>query len=172
MKYLNIDFALFQKTDEDGEKNSLPIDIHDIQKAFKIIDEKYNGDKVTLAELKKRMSVINPDLSEKDLLTLTNGKPEISAKSLYELLKQNELGEFDPLGEAFKLISDAQTGDIDFNKLKSIFKTLGYGELEKKDIEILYECLDLNKDEKITIEDFRELFDYLGRPNQKYSFND
>ena len=102
---------------------------------------------------------------------MTNGKQEISAKALHEILKQNELGDFDPLTEAFRLISNSQTGEVDFNKLKSVFETLGYGNLEKKDIEILYECLDIDKDGKITINDFKELFDFLGRPNAKYSLN-
>lgn len=40
-------------------------------------------------------------------MTLTNGKQEISSKALYEVLKQNELGDFDPLSEAFRLISNS-----------------------------------------------------------------
>jgi len=164
-----LDFALFKK-EEDEVKNSLPIELQDIQKAFKIIDERNGPEKVTVYELKKKMEVINPELTEKDIMTLMNQKNEISAKALHDLLRQNELGDFDPLGEAFRLLDDG-TGELDFDKLKAIFKSLNYGELEKKDTEILYECLDIDKDGKITIDDFRELFDYLGRPNPKYALN-
>ena len=116
------------------------------------------------------MDVINPNLTEKDIMTLMNQKNEISAKALHDLLKQNELGDFDPLEEAFRLL-DNGTGELDFERLKMIFKSLNYGDLDKKDTDILYECLDINKDGKITIDDFRELFDYLGRPNPRYSLN-
>lgn len=158
------------KKEDDEEKNSLPINIQDIQKAFKIIDEKNGPEKVSLSELKKKMEVINPNLTERDIMTLMNQKNEISAKALHDLLKQNELGDFDPLGEAFKLLDDG-SGELDFERLRMIFKSLNYGDLEKKDMEILYECLDIDKDGKITLDDFRELFDYLGRPNPKYSLN-
>jgi len=116
------------------------------------------------------MEVINPDLTERDIMTLMNQKNEITAKALHDLLKQNELGDFDPLGEAFRLLDNGE-GELDFDKLKTIFKSLNYGDLEKKDIEILYECLDVNKDGRISIDDFRELFDYLGRPNPQYSLD-
>ena len=39
-----------------------------------------------------------------------------------------------------------------------MLSSLGYGELDKKDVEILKECLDIDKDGKITKKDLEEVF--------------
>jgi len=163
-----LDFAIFQKPEDEGEgQKGISVDLETISKAFKLIDEKNGPEKVTFGELKKRMGVINPNLTDKDIAILTNGKNEIKAKDLYDLLLQNELSDFDPLAEAFKLLDPNGSGQLDIDRLRQVFKGLGYGDIEKKDLEILNECMDVNKDGKITIEDFKELFDYLGRPDTK-----
>ena len=36
---------------------------------------------------------------------------------------------------------------------------LGYADLDKKDIEILNECLDYDKDGRISLKDLREIFE-------------
>ncbi len=137
----------------------MEVNFDDIEKAFKILDEKNNGTKVSLAELKKKIPVINPNFPISEIPSLTNGKSEIKAKDLFELLKQNELEEFDPLQEAFNLLDPQKSGQVDINRLRQIFQCLGYGEIDKKDVEILNECLDVDKDGKITIADLREIFD-------------
>ncbi len=43
---------------------------------------------------------------------------ELKAKDLFELLKQNELENFDPLEEAFNLLDPAKTGVLDIQRLK------------------------------------------------------
>ena len=162
-----IDFAIFEKPDENSLKKGIPIEIETIEKAFKLIDEKNGPEKISISELKKKLSVINPTITDKEINLLTFGKSEIRSKDLYDLLIQNELVDFDPLAEAFKLLDPTGTGSLDIERLRYVFKGLGYGDIEKKDIEILHECMDANKDGKITIEDFKILFDYLGNPNPK-----
>ena len=48
-----------------------------------------------------------------ELGTLTNNKTELKAKELYDMLKDNELENFDPLEEAFKLLGPDGTGALD-----------------------------------------------------------
>ena len=38
---------------------------------------------------------------------------------------------------------------------------LGYGDLDKKDVDILKEVLDIDGDGNITTKDFKELFNYI-----------
>ena len=60
--------------------------------------------------------------------------------------------------EAFKLLDPEGKGELDIKRLKELFMSLGYGEIEKKDTEILVECLDTNGDGIIDLTDFKEIF--------------
>ncbi len=40
---------------------------------------------------------------------------------------------------------------------------LGYGDLDKKDKEILKECLDVDRDGRITEKDFKEIVNYINK---------
>ena len=44
-----------------------------------------------------------------------------------------------------------------------MMKDLGYGELDKKDIEILKECLDIDHDGKISSKDLKEVFNFINK---------
>ncbi len=127
------------------------------------MDEKNGGVKVSLNELKKKIPIINPNFPTGEIQTLTNGKMELKAKDLYELLRHNELENFDPLEEAYNLLDPNKTGAIDIARLRSIFTTLGYEDIDKKDVEILNDCLDVNKDGKISIEDLREVYESMKK---------
>lgn len=48
---------------------------------------------------------------------------------------------------------------MDISRLKQVFHVLGYGEIDKRDVEILYECLDMDKDGKISLNDLRDIFE-------------
>ena len=71
--------------------------------------------------------MINPNFPMSELGTLTNNKTELKAKELYDMLKDNELENFDPLEEAFKLLDPDGTGALDIKRLKDLFLNLGYG---------------------------------------------
>ena len=132
-----------------------------------MIDEKHGGEKISQAELKKRIHVINPNFPMSELGTLTNNKTELKAKELYEMLKDNELENFDPLEEAFKLLDPEGTGALSITRLKSLFSNLGYGQIEKKDTQILLECLDVDNDGKISLRDFKEIFKIMKEKEEK-----
>mmetsp|Transcript_12851 Transcript_12851/g.1944 ORF Transcript_12851/g.1944 Transcript_12851/m.1944 type:complete len:95 (+) Transcript_12851:294-578(+) len=94
-------------------------------------------------------------MTNKDFKFLMAGKTEMSVKELYDILKNNELDDFDPIAEAFKFYDPDNTGYIDLDRLREIFALLGYGELSYGDMQILVECADADKDGKISLEDFR-----------------
>ena len=102
-----------------------------------------------------------------ELGTLTNNKTELKAKELYDMLKDNELENFDPLEEAFKLLDPDNTGALDIKRLKSLFSNLGYGQIEKKDQQILLECLDVDGDGEIKLNDFKAIFKIMKEKESK-----
>ena len=110
-------------------------------------------------ELKKKIPIINPNFPESEIATLTHGKNEIKSTDLYEILKDNELDDFDPLYEAFQLLDPHKTGNVDIDKLKQIFICLGYGDINENDEKILRDCLDIDKDQVISFEDIKEIYE-------------
>jgi len=118
--------------------------------------------KLNFAEMKRRIQIINPNFPINELALFTGGKPEIMFKELYELLQDNEINEdLDPLNEAVGLLLDKE-GNLDLEKLKNTSQALGYPTLEKKDLEILKECIDIDGDGKISKNDFNELFKFMN----------
>ena len=66
--------------------------------------------KITRRDLKEYLSAFpqgadaKQDNKKSDVNFLMNGKSELSAAELYELLAQTQIEEFDPVEEAFKLL--------------------------------------------------------------------
>ena len=73
------------------------------------------------------MSIINPNFPTDQIGTLTNGKGEMKATELFDLLKDNELADFDPIAEVYKILANDKGDDIDINHLQEIFEQLGMG---------------------------------------------
>ena len=125
--------------------------------------EDYSRYKINFVELKRRIQIISPTFPVNELALFTGGKPEIMYKELYELLQDNEINdEIDPLNEAVGLLLD-QEGNLDLEKLKTVSHSLGYPTLEKKDLEILTDCMDIDGDGKINRNDFNELFKFMNQ---------
>ena len=79
---------------------------------------------------------------------------------LKELLLENEVKNFDPVAEAFKVYDPDATGYVDSNVLRSIFENLGFGEITDDDLTILTETGDVDGDGKISLMDFRKMLDF------------
>ena len=58
------------------------------------------------------------------------------------------------------MISDSDQF-MDFDKLKSLSNKVGYGDISKRDIKILLECLDMDRDGKVSIDDFTEMVNFI-----------
>ncbi|OMJ91523.1 hypothetical protein SteCoe_5893 [Stentor coeruleus] len=128
----------------------------DIETLFRFIDSNNYG-RITMQDLKKKVSLFAKEMTNRDFKFLMAGKNDISIKELYDILKYNELEDFDPIAEAFKFYDPEGTGFVDMNRLKEIFSLLGYEELTSGDLQILVECADADLDGKISLEDFRKL---------------
>lgn len=62
---------------------------------------------------------------------------ELTLDSLRSLLEGNEITDFDPCAEAFRVYDPEGTGFVDIGVLKAIFEKLGFDSLSAEDLEIL-----------------------------------
>ena len=109
-------------------------------------------------------------MPNKEFRFLMNNKSEMTLQDLKDLLIDNEVQNFDPIAEAFKVYDPHGTGFIDSEILRSIFQNLGFGDISDEDLGILIETGDMDKDGKISLEDFRKMAD--GGVNGKVGSGD
>lgn len=148
--FFNFDFL-----EKNPNAKSTEIPLSEIKKAFKIIGG--SEDILPLSELKKKMHLINPKFPLNEVSALTNGKNEIKAKEIFEILKENEIQDFNCAEEIFNLLDHKEDGAIDIDYISDIMRELKLANIDDKDKEILFKCLDLDRDNKITLSDFKNL---------------
>eukprot|EP00743_Colponemidia_sp_Colp-15_P002416 GILK01002620.1.p1 GENE.GILK01002620.1~~GILK01002620.1.p1 ORF type:complete len:210 (+),score=44.80 GILK01002620.1:42-632(+) len=150
-----------------NEKGGVLVTEAELKAAFEFFDESGSG-KITLSDLKKRLSAFYKDLPVREYKFLLNNKPELTFEELYSLLKDNELTSYDPVKEAFKIYDPQETGFVDTDVLREIFENLGYGDLSDDDMQILLDTADQDKDGRISLDDFRLLvpFGHAGADDE------
>ena len=131
--------------------------------AFDFFDVSGSG-KITLADLKNRLGAFYKNVPLREYKFLMNNQSELTLDDLRSLLENNEIKNFDPVAEAFQVYDPQETGYVDTNVLKGIFEKLGFGTITKEDIQILVDTADIDKDGKISLEDFRNM---INENNQK-----
>ena len=124
--------------------------------AFSMLDVENSG-VITVSNLKKRLGVFFPDLSAKEYRFMMNNKKELSLDDLHELLDRNDIANFDPLEEAFKLYDADNLGYIDKARLRDVFVSYGFDDMTTADLDILVKAADVDGDGKITLDDFRKM---------------
>ena len=119
--------------------------------------------KLTVAGLKDRLGAFYKNLPPKEIKLLL-GEGNFTKETLKHLLLNNDLGNYDPTKEAFKAYDPAGTGFIDTGTLRSIFQSLGYGDMSEDDVMVLVETADVDKDGKISLDDFRQMLNFSRDP--------
>ncbi|CEL99346.1 unnamed protein product [Vitrella brassicaformis CCMP3155] len=137
-----------------NEKGGVLITKEELKVAWDFFDTKGQG-KLTAAELRRRLAVFYKNISLKEVKFLMNNQSEIGFDELYDLLKDNQLTNFDPVREAFKVYDPQETGFVDLAVVKQCFQQLGYGDLSAEDMRILIQTADADGDGKIGLDDFR-----------------
>jgi Ca2+-binding EF-hand superfamily protein len=117
-------------------KGGVLITPEEISSAFQILDTEKTG-QLTIQALKKRLTTLFPEMTAKEFRFLMNNKKEITAEDLKELLLENELTQFDPINDAFKVFDPDNKGVINEDKLRQAFISFGYGELSDEELEVL-----------------------------------
>jgi len=139
-----------------NSKGGILMTKEEVQEAFSFLDVEKAG-KITMANLKKRLLTFFPDLPAKELQFLMNNRRELTVDDLYALLSDNEIRNFDPQAEAFKVYDPTGSGALDGDKLRKVFKTFGMGELTTAELEMLTKTADIDGDGIVSLQDFRQL---------------
>ena len=116
---------------------------------------KFNAPKISRKELADYLQAFPKEYSQKEIAFLMNGKHEMDANELYELLASTQIEDFDAVEEAFKLLDVNNEGELTVETFKTIFKNLELGEIAPSDEDIFREVADFDGDGKINLNDFR-----------------
>jgi hypothetical protein len=85
-----------------NHRGGILITPEEIKLAFDFLDCDKSG-KVSLANLKKRLAVFFPEMSAKEYRFMMNNKREMTLQDFNDMLLDNEVTNFDPVSEAFKV---------------------------------------------------------------------
>ena len=125
--------------------------------------------KVNKKDLKEYLSAfpykgMGPDgevkIKKSDLNFLLNGKHEMDAKELHQLLSNTMIQDFDPVEEAFRLLDVEEEGFLTMDTFKRIFEKLKLGTIEEQEESIFMSVADFDGDKKISLDDFRRILQY------------
>ena len=84
----------------------------------------------------------------------------MEATELYNLLASTQIEEFDAVEEAFNLLDVDKQGYLTVETFKNIFEKLNLGTIEPNEEQIFKEVADFDKDDRISLEDFRKILTY------------
>ena len=144
-----------------NENGGVLISKEEMATAFGMLDIDGSGS-ISISNLKKRLGVFFPDLTAKEYRFMMNNKKELTLDDLHEMLDSNDISNFDPVEEAFKLYDIENEGSINKNRLRDIFETYGFDGITKEDVDILAKAADIDGDGKVTISDFRKMMESVN----------
>lgn len=101
-----------------------------------MLDPEKTG-QLTLASMKKRLGILFPDMTAKELRFLMNNKKEMNLEDLKELLLENDITNYDPIADAFRVFDPEGKGSMNENRLREAFMSFGLGELSDEELTIL-----------------------------------
>jgi len=130
----------------------------EVQQAFDFFDVNSTG-VLRPKDLKTRLSAFYPHMTNKEYRFLIS-EPNFTVDTLWSLLESNNVTNFDPVKEAFKVYDPNGTGFIDVEVLKGIMGRMGYGEMSKEDMDVLIKTADVDQDGRISLEDFRSMLNF------------
>lgn len=80
-----------------------------------------------------------------------------SCSSCLSQLAQNELTNYDPVAEAFKIYDPQETGYVDLAIFRDVLSNLGFEAVNDQDLQTLVDTADVDGDGRINLSDFRRM---------------
>lgn len=147
----------------------------EIKCAFELLDVDASG-VISMHNLKKRLGLLFPEMNSKDYRFLMDNKKELMIEDLNDLLLDNEVTNFDPIAEAYRIFSTDpapfnsansnnqsnlvdSTGGLSAQKLRDFFQGFGMGILTDEELAVLARTVDLDGDGIVSLEDFHNMFE-------------
>jgi calmodulin len=143
------------KNSGEQTNNFVNIDKKDIEQAFKFFDINKKN-RITPNDLKRRLKIFYPNMLNSEYKFLVSDN-NFTIEKLEKILNCNVKTNFDPYKEAFKIFDPNETGYIDMEVLRNMMTQLGYGQITEKDLKVLIESADADKDGKVSLEDFKNM---------------
>eukprot|EP00760_Papus_ankaliazontas_P028544 PhM_4_TR3766/c0_g1_i1/m.59374/K02183/CALM; calmodulin len=140
------------------EGGGFKITREEVQQAFDFFDVNNTG-VLRPKDLKMRLQAFYPHMTNKEYRFLIS-EPNFTVDTLWNLLESNNVTNFDPVKEAFKVYDPNGTGYVDVDALKTIMSRMNYGEMSKEDMDVLIKTADVDGDGKISLEDFRAMLNF------------
>lgn len=141
-----------------GDKDQVCITRAEVEQAFAFFDVSNSG-VLKPRDLKTRLSAFYPHMTNKEYRFLIS-EPNFTVDTLWSLLENSTITNFDPVAEAFRVYDPAKTGYVDTEELKAIMGRMGYGEMTPDDVEVLIKTADVDGDGRISLEDFRNMLNF------------
>lgn len=124
------------------------ITLEQIEEFFKSVNS-FKIPKLTKKEFKLFLQCFPKNFTNRDVTFLMSGKHELEPKQLFELLCVNNVADFDPVEEAFRMMDVDGKGYISLDTFQETFCKLNNCSLTLLEMEILKDITDLDGDGKI-----------------------
>ena len=141
-----------------GSRDGIRITREEVEQAFNFFDVSGTG-VLRPRDLKARLNAFYPHMTNKEYRFLIS-EPNFTVDTLWTLLENNTITNFDPVKEAFRVYDPNGTGFVDTDVLKQIMHRMGYGEMSRDDMEVLVKTADKDNDGRISLEDFRNMLNF------------
>lgn len=160
------------------KRENVPLDETELAAAFRFLDPSGEG-RLTAEQLKERTSFFFPSLSERECKMLVGEANSLSLDELRALLLENELGDFDPVAEAFSMFqaddaheapsspskaAAASVPHASIDMIASVMETMKLGPITAEDRKILLQAADVDGDGVVSLSDFARMLQYDYHP--------
>ena len=149
-----------------NEKGGILVSREEIESALKHLASDKRTGRISLAQLKKKLGTLFPEIHSKDFKFLFHNRKDVSVNELTELLLENDLNQFDPLLEAYKAYDPRGVGYISKENIEKVFSSLGFPPLSDTDLDVLLSVADTDNDGKVGFDDFRAILENKGLPSK------